>query len=358
MYSEASRRWRMGVVVETSDAVFLKWLWDYVSASAATQFPATRGLASFGNLLIEPLDPVLPLRATINGGVRDEDGHGYPLSRPVEAAVTPIGAGDRVQVELDADAADAQAYLVQLVTTILGQWPSTAETLWVNQPSRQERPLGQIRLKTDPAHFSRGLVEFAEQYHPATTVAVHFSERTTPASENYTKNVQPNRTAGRWAPRAWDIHLRLPRLARPYLTISELVLRLELSRLSGHYPVMATLTQCGKYVFPEFESFSRDFMAWCRQNWRAAPDAPAQAAFAVPQQPIPSRQPWHQVPEHLWDRRALELWWAGHSHKEIGQQLSQAPKTIRNRLAQLRKEFGPQIVPLRHGRDNSGTSGW
>jgi hypothetical protein len=54
----------------------------------------------------------------------------------------------------------------------------------------------------------------------------------------------------------------------------------------------------------------------------------------------------------------VELWCAGHSHKEIGQQLSQAPKTIRNRLAQLRKEFGPQIVPLRHGRDNLGTSGW
>ena len=358
MYIEASRRWRMGAVVETSDTAFLKWLWDYVSTNTATQFPAMRGLASFGNMVIEPLDPDLPLRATVSGLVRDEYGYGYPVPHPLQAAVTPIGAGDRVQLELDADAADAQAYLVRLVSTILDEWPSAAETLWVNQPSRQERPLGQIRLKTDPAHFARGLVEFAEQYHPAATIAVHFSERTTPTSENHTKNVQPNRTAGRWAPRTWDIHLHLPKLARPYLTLSELALHLELSRLSGHYPVIATLTQCEKYVFPEVESFARDFLAWCRQNWRAAPDAPAQVAVVVPQQTVLSRQPWHQVPEHLWDRKAVELWWAGHSQKEIGQQLSQAPKTVRNRLAQLRKEFGPQIVPLRHGRGNSGTSGW
>ena len=358
MDSEVSRRWRMGTVVEASDTVFLKWLVEYVSANTAVPFPATRGEASFGNAFVEAPHPAWPLRVTLEGIVVDQAGQGYPLLRPLELAITPIGAGDRVQLELDADAADAQAFLVKLVSTMLSQWPSAAETLWVNQPSRQERPLGQIRLKTDPTHFARGLVEFAEQYHPAATIAVHFSERTAPASENHTKNVRANRSDGHWGQQAWDVRLHLPGPSRPCLTISELALRLELSRLSGHYPVKATLTECGRYVFPEVESFSRDFMAWCRQNWRAAQDAPAQAAAAAPQQPTPSRQPWHQVPEHLWDRKAVELWWAGHSQKEIGQELSQAPKTVRNRLAQLRKEFGPQIVPLRHGRGNSGTSGW
>jgi hypothetical protein len=357
MDSEASRRWRMGTVVEASDAVFLNWLVEFVNASSAVPFLTTRGSASFGNMLIEAPDPALPLRTTVDGIIRDQAGNGYPLLRPLEVAVTPIGAGNRVKVELDADAANAQAYLVRLVNSITAQWPSAAEALWINQPSRQERSLGEIRLKTDPAHFGRGLVEFAEQYHPAAVVTVHFSERSAPASENHTKSVRTIRSDGHWGQQAWDVHLRLPGPSRPCLTISELALRLELSRMSGRYPVRATLTQCGKYVFPEVEAFARDFLAWCRQNWRAAPDEPA-GAVAAAQQPTPSRQPWYQVPEHLWDRRAVELWWAGHSHKEIGLQLHQAPKTVRNRLAQLRKAFGPHVIPLRHGRDNGGTSGW
>jgi hypothetical protein len=358
MHIEASRRWRMGAVVETSDTVFLKWLGDYVSASAAMQFPVVRGLASFGNMLIEPLDPGLPLRATVSGIVQDEDGHGYPLARPLEAAVTPVGAGDRVTVELSTQVVDAHAYLVRLMDAILTEWPTAAQALWLNQPSRQERTLGEIRLKTDPTHFTLGLGEFARPYHAGGIVAVHFSERPDPASENHPKSVGDGQQAERRGKCAWGVHLHLPGSARPYRQISELELRLALSRMSGKYPVMATLTQCGKYVFPETDRFARDFLSWCRENWHAAPQAPTVTAAVVQQPPSRPDQPWQRLPEHLWDRQAVELWWAGHSHKEIGQQLSQAPKTVRNRLAQLRKAFGPQIVPLRHGRDNSGTSGW
>ena len=357
MASEATRRWRMGTVVEASDTAFLKWLANYVESNSTVQIPVAHGSARFGNMVIEPPDPALPLRASVDGVIRDQAGYAYPLLHPLAVAVTPIGAGDRLQVELDADAANAQAYLVRLVKAILAEWPSPTEALWVHQPRRQEHALGHIRLKTDPAHFARGLVEFAEQYHPAAITAVRFSERSAPASENHPKSVQPNRPAGHWRRQAWDVQLHLPGQSRPCQRISDLTLSLELSRMSGRYPVMATLSQCGAYVFPEVEAFVGDFLAWCRENWRAEPDAPAKGSVAVRRQQNQLEEPWQRLPEHLWDRQAVELWWAGHSHKEIGQQLSQAPKTVRNRLTQLRKAFGPQVVPLRHDRDKLGTSG-
>ncbi len=299
MDSDASRRWRMGTVVESSDVDFLKWLGDYVSASSAMQFPVVRGLASFGNMVIEPLDPGWPLHATVSGLVQDEEGRGYPLLRPLEAAATPIGAGDRVTVELSTQVADAQAYLVRLMDAILTQWPAAAQGLWLHEPGRQEHPLGEIRLKTDPAHFALGLGEFARQYHAGGIVALHFSERSGLASENHPKSVGHGQQAERRGQCAWDVHLHLPGPSRPYRRISELELGLVLSRMSGKYPVMATLTQCGKYVFLETERFARDFLSWCRENWRAAPEAPTVPAAVVRQPPSRPDQPWQRLPEHL-----------------------------------------------------------
>jgi hypothetical protein len=56
------------------------------------------------------------------------------------------------------------------------------------------------------------------------------------------------------------------------------------------------------------------------------------------------------IPDHLWDRQALRLWWEGLTCPEIGRRLSQAPKTVRNRLTLLRKEYGTDVVPTNRRR--------
>lgn len=80
--------------------------------------------------------------------------------------------------------------------------------------------------------------------------------------------------------------------------------------------------------------------------------------------PAAQAEPWLQVPEYRWDRRALELWWQGLTTSEIAARLGYTEKTIRNRLSALRATYGPQVVPTaaqlvkKTTRDKSGTPGY
>jgi len=56
-------------------------------------------------------------------------------------------------------------------------------------------------------------------------------------------------------------------------------------------------------------------------------------------------QPWEKIPNHKWDRQALELWHQGHTCSEIGMRVETEGKTVLNRLSVLRRQFGTDIVP-------------
>lgn len=58
-----------------------------------------------------------------------------------------------------------------------------------------------------------------------------------------------------------------------------------------------------------------------------------------------SLKPWEKIPDHLWDRVALEMWHNGHTNREIGQKVSVTPEAITNRLSELRKQYGEEVVP-------------
>jgi hypothetical protein len=71
-----------------------------------------------------------------------------------------------------------------------------------------------------------------------------------------------------------------------------------------------------------------------------------------PQGPVPTeeaegREPWEQIPDHNWDRKALELWCTGYTHREIGDKVGVTGKTVQNRMTDLRKFYGTEIVPYK-----------
>jgi hypothetical protein len=58
-------------------------------------------------------------------------------------------------------------------------------------------------------------------------------------------------------------------------------------------------------------------------------------------------QPWENIEDNTGnDKFILSLWWAGHDRSEIAKKVHLAPDTITNRITELRKKWGDEIVPL------------
>jgi len=80
-----------------------------------------------------------------------------------------------------------------------------------------------------------------------------------------------------------------------------------------------------------------------RLGFRAA--APLAVPSPLAGEAAGEAQPWLQVPDYLWDRQALELWWNGLTMPEIAARLGYTEKTIRNRFSTLRAIHGTDTVP-------------
>jgi hypothetical protein len=97
----------------------------------------------------------------------------------------------------------------------------------------------------------------------------------------------------------------------------------------------------------------RDEMA--RVGWFSLPEVPEQLLKEMDENhPVESNQPamavqdpWLKIPDKGNNRLIVRLWNENHTYKEIGMKIGSAAKTVMNRIIQLRKEFGPQIVPYR-----------
>lgn len=64
-------------------------------------------------------------------------------------------------------------------------------------------------------------------------------------------------------------------------------------------------------------------------------------------------QTWLQIPEQGWNRKAVEFWCKGYSGPEIADSLQVAPKTVNNRISDLRNIYGEGVVPF-HRKRKSG----
>lgn len=72
-------------------------------------------------------------------------------------------------------------------------------------------------------------------------------------------------------------------------------------------------------------------------------DDAAQPAQAERDEDAP--KPWEIIPDQGWNRKAVELLWRGYSGDVIARQVSVEHKTVLNRLSDLRKIYGAEIVP-------------
>lgn len=81
------------------------------------------------------------------------------------------------------------------------------------------------------------------------------------------------------------------------------------------------------------------------ENNSAIPSGENEQADAQDENELLEGEPWMQIPDHLWDRKAVKLWLYGHSQKEIAESIGEDLKeaTVNNRICQLRRDF-PSIV--------------
>ena len=56
--------------------------------------------------------------------------------------------------------------------------------------------------------------------------------------------------------------------------------------------------------------------------------------------------PWEDIPDHRWDRKAVQMLWEGYQDPQIAKKLDVSSKTVTNRLSFLRQLY-PDCVPTR-----------
>jgi hypothetical protein len=101
----------------------------------------------------------------------------------------------------------------------------------------------------------------------------------------------------------------------------------------------------------ELRTLSDDLAGFLHDELEALREQSDEPADPLPDPAKPTgTELWTQIPDHLWDRQALELWHKGHSCTEIGMKIGQAGKTVRNRLTILRSVYGREIVPTNKDR--------
>ena len=69
-----------------------------------------------------------------------------------------------------------------------------------------------------------------------------------------------------------------------------------------------------------------------------------------------TRKPWENIPSIGWNRKAVELWHAGYTSREIVDKIDRdlTPKTILNVISNLRRIYGTEVVPERRSKSRPG----
>lgn len=342
---------RMGMYIETSDDDFINWLDTQLQEATSERFPREDGVIRLGRaekriLLLERLS------LEIDGVYTDGAGMSLRMPKLFQVGVTPVGLGRSIEITVTCHEPALQGYLVRLLADIAHRWPPAGETMWTGEPRKTEHRLCELKLKTSFKGFEQELKSLAASYVGGGVRYVTVVER-----RDYP--LRPEKTIDRHGTpidpsqkRSWEVRLKLQAAERPWPSLDEIPLDVEVSRIAGKYPLVMAVTLIG-YKYREAEPFVEALVARCKAAWRVAPEAGKPGGNSQSSHPVGPKkveggqavQPWEAIPDHAWDRKALVLWWEDYSCPEIGEKLSQSAKTVLNRLSALRQLYGTEIVP-------------
>lgn len=80
------------------------------------------------------------------------------------------------------------------------------------------------------------------------------------------------------------------------------------------------------------------------------PDERLSVLYLPESHQIHKRQPWEMIPDHLWDRVAVKLWCSGYTNQEIAQRVKVHPRSVTNRISELRRRYPAAAIPTQEER--------
>ena len=114
----------------------------------------------------------------------------------------------------------------------------------------------------------------------------------------------------------------------------------------GHTPV-----SYGEYLAALRGGFQRHGIIECLPEW---PTEPERAQPLTTAREATGAKSWVGIPDIGYDRQVIELLHAGYTSAEIGQRVGKAAHTVENRITELRKTYGEEIVPRRRRKQLLG----
>jgi hypothetical protein len=339
----------MGLYIGMSAAECVTWLQEYTQTAGQAPYRTEQG-----EIVLEPaqqrrlLNQYLAME--IDGVHTDGTGSVERLTGVITFRVLPIGKGASIEVAGVCREPAVEPYFVGLVESLVAQQRVPPDAYWLGELRKIEQQVAQTLLKTDWRSFERALKEFAGDYHTDEIRYVAATERHDLVQRERAVD-RHNQPLDRRKKRSWRVDLALATVGRTWQGIEQIWLDFELSRISGKYPLRLTVTVEG-FRYREVEPLAAAFLAHCQRLWRTSPvdqaETESRPASSVALQA--ETQPWEQIPDHLWDRKALELWWQDYTCPEIGNKIGQSPKTVLNRISVLRKLYGEALVPTEKQR--------
>jgi hypothetical protein len=256
----------------------------------------------------------------------------------------PVGLGTGTVILGTVTAQVALPLLVRWAAAVMARWPEAQA--WFGEPSSQPTNLCALKVPAKPPSLEHMLGEFAGHYATADIRSMGFYPVTNATSPHGT---EPTREGGKH----WAIHLSLQTDGQVQ-GISQIELVAVMSSSPQKPETLLTLQRYG-FVFPEIAPFTNDLVAFTYSRWPdtqvLGPDKPDNRRSREPSRSWTLvDKPWEAVANVAWDRLLLMLWWQDEPAARIGERIGVTAKTVINRLSELRKRYGVDLVPTETNR--------
>ena len=352
---------RVGIYIGAPAVEFIEWLEAWTQRGDQTTYavgqdrvslgPAQRRVLLSHHLVVEIL-----------GSQSSHQGSPVHLSVPVTFQVLPVGPGSSVEVIGTSDIQELIPYLVEFVSAVGERWPHFPGNAWFSEPPCQPVELCGMRIPTTFPMLEREITRFATgfatpeirsvSFLPLNEISVALYGKQSAHREVYFTLRLSLHTGGKWH------------------GIDHIDLVCGISWSSKTQPLTLTL-RCQGFAYRELEPFITSLTAFCRSHWNdtqvlgltdqhAGPaftisgkNRPAADGFALQRWTLADR-PWDVVADLTWDRMLVELWWQDYPSAIIARRVGVTPKTVVNRLSELRRIYGKSIIPTESQRRGRG----